>query len=94
MSIVLSVLAVASVAFAAFCIWLGVRIVNRKERWAKWTLAGALIVGCPLGVAIQYDIQTRKNVARRHNVTKKRKVVVPPMKDQATPDTPAPNSLR
>jgi len=67
--------------------------VNGKERWAKWTLAGALIVGCPLGIAIQYDMQTRKNVARRHNVTKKRKVV-PIMKDQATPDIPAPNSLR
>jgi hypothetical protein len=27
-------------AFAAFCIWLGVRIVNRRERWAKSMLAG------------------------------------------------------
>lgn len=27
------------VAFAAFCIWLGVRIVNRHERWAKWAFA-------------------------------------------------------
>ena len=27
------------VAFAAFCVWLTVRIVNRWERWAKWTLA-------------------------------------------------------
>jgi hypothetical protein len=25
--------------FAAFCVWLGVRIFNRRERWAKWTLA-------------------------------------------------------
>ena len=33
MTIALPVLAVA---FAAFCIWLAVRIVNRKERWAKW----------------------------------------------------------
>ncbi|MBI3860989.1 MAG: hypothetical protein HY290_03755 [Planctomycetia bacterium] len=31
-----------AVAFAAFCVWLTVRIVNRKERWAKWTLAGTL----------------------------------------------------
>ena len=29
------------VAFAAFCVWLGVRIVNRRERWAK-TLAVVL----------------------------------------------------
>src|SRR5579872_490021 len=21
----------------AFCVWLAVRIVNRRERWAKWT---------------------------------------------------------
>jgi hypothetical protein len=30
-----STLAVFCVAFAAFCVWLGVRIVNRRERWAK-----------------------------------------------------------
>jgi len=34
MTILLPALAVA---FAAFCVWLGVRIVNRRERWAKWT---------------------------------------------------------
>jgi hypothetical protein len=26
-----------AIAFAAFCVWLTVRIVNRRERWAKWT---------------------------------------------------------
>src|SRR5258707_10714891 len=31
-----------AVAFTAFCVWLAVRIVNRKERWAKWTLAVTL----------------------------------------------------
>ena len=30
------------VAFVAFCVWLTVRIVNRRERWAKWTLAGVV----------------------------------------------------
>jgi len=35
------------VACAAFCIWLAVRIVNRRERWAKWTAVG-LLVGLPL----------------------------------------------
>jgi hypothetical protein len=30
--------------FAAFCVWLMVRIVNRRERWAKWTLTAALVV--------------------------------------------------
>ena len=44
MTILLSVL---GVSFAAFCIWLGVRIVNRRERWAKWTAVG-LLVGLPL----------------------------------------------
>jgi len=28
---------------AAFCVWLTVRIVNRRERWAKWTLAFAIV---------------------------------------------------
>ena len=35
-----------AVAFAAFCVWLTVRIVNRRERWAKWTLAA--VVGVPV----------------------------------------------
>jgi hypothetical protein len=39
-------------AFAAFCVWLTVRLINRRERWAKWTLAGVLIVaiGYPLSI--------------------------------------------
>jgi hypothetical protein len=43
MTIILPALAVA---FAAFCVWLGVRIVNRREKWAKWTLA--LTVALPV----------------------------------------------
>ena len=34
------------VAFAAFCVWLTVRIINRRERWAKWVLAA--VVGLPV----------------------------------------------
>ena len=30
-------LAIFGVTFAAFCVWLTVRIINRRERWAKWT---------------------------------------------------------
>jgi hypothetical protein len=30
--------------FAAFCVWLTVRVVNRRERWAKWTLAITLLL--------------------------------------------------
>jgi type II secretion system protein G len=48
MSIVLPALAVA---FAAFCVWLSVRICNRRERWAKWTL-GAALVGMLIFAAI------------------------------------------
>ena len=33
-----------AVAFAAFCVWLGVRFYNRRERWAKWTLAGVVVL--------------------------------------------------
>jgi hypothetical protein len=32
------------VTFAAFGVGLTVRIVNRRERWARWTLAGLVIV--------------------------------------------------
>jgi hypothetical protein len=41
MSIVMPGLAVS---FAAFCVWLAVRIFNRRERWAKWTLAVLVIL--------------------------------------------------
>lgn len=37
------VLALGS-TFAALCVWLVVRIVNRRERWAKCTLAGVVAV--------------------------------------------------
>ncbi len=33
-----------AVAFFAFCIWLAVRLVNRRERWAKRTLAAGVVV--------------------------------------------------
>jgi hypothetical protein len=36
----------ASGSFAAFSIWLTVRIINRRERWAMWTLA--VVVGMPV----------------------------------------------
>ena len=43
MSILLPAL---GVAFVALCVWLGVRIINRRERWAKRTAVG-LVVGLP-----------------------------------------------
>jgi hypothetical protein len=36
-----------AVAFAAFCVWLTVRTVNRKERWAK-RLTVAVVIAAPL----------------------------------------------
>ena len=41
-------LPITAAAFAAFCVWLTVRIVNRRERWANWT-AGC--IGCAAIVA-------------------------------------------
>jgi hypothetical protein len=35
--------AVLCMAFAAIAVWLSVRVFNRRERWAKWTLA---VVAC------------------------------------------------
>lgn len=50
-SIILPALAIA---FAAFCVWLGVRIFNRRERWAKRTLAA--LVGLPVPWAHMLDL--------------------------------------
>ena len=41
-----------AVVFAAFCVWLGVRIVNRRERWAKWTLAATF--GLPVVYVLSF----------------------------------------
>jgi hypothetical protein len=41
-----------AIAFAAFCVWLTVRIVNRREKWAKrtaWTVVVLLLL-YPLSV--------------------------------------------
>lgn len=43
MTVLFSVL---SIAFAASCVWLTIHIVNRRERWAKRTLA-AVVIGVP-----------------------------------------------
>jgi hypothetical protein len=40
------ILPAVAVTFAAFCVWLGVRVYNRRERWAKWTLV--VVVGSPV----------------------------------------------
>jgi hypothetical protein len=45
-------LSIFAVAFAAFCVWLTVRIINRRERWAKWTLAA--VVGVPVLYVVSF----------------------------------------
>ena len=48
MTIILPALAVA---FAALVVWLVVRIVNRRERWAKWT---AIVVSVMVSLPVLY----------------------------------------
>lgn len=45
------VLPALSVAFAAFCIWLIVQIVNRRARWAKWTAVGLIAIPMLYGLS-------------------------------------------
>ena len=46
-------LSIFTVAFAAFCVWLTVRVVNRRERWAKWTLVGT-VIGLPVLYVVSF----------------------------------------
>jgi hypothetical protein len=34
---------ITGIAFGAFCVWLAVRVYNRRERWAKRTAIGAAV---------------------------------------------------
>lgn len=45
MTIILPTLAIA---FAASCVWLTVRVVSRKERWAKWMLVALALAAYPI----------------------------------------------
>jgi hypothetical protein len=38
------VLPAVAITFAAFCVWLTVRIINRRERWARWTGLALIVV--------------------------------------------------
>jgi hypothetical protein len=61
-----TVLSLFGIAFAAICIWLTVRIVNR-ERWAIWTLA--IVIGVPALYALSFGpacwITSRLNFGAR-----------------------------
>jgi hypothetical protein len=47
-----TLLGTAIVAFAGFCVWLSIRIVNRREKWAKRAAVGAfsLLLAYPLSI--------------------------------------------
>ncbi|HEY3965270.1 MAG TPA: hypothetical protein VGM05_12015 [Planctomycetaceae bacterium] len=51
-------LSIFGVGFAAFCVWLAVRIVNRRERWAKWTAIALaiLLVVYPLSMGVSFRL--------------------------------------
>ena len=66
-------LIVVAVSFAAFCVWIAVRIINRRERWAKWTLAIVLAVVAiyPLSITPAYWLASKFDTpkwARASNV--------------------------
>lgn len=37
-------LSITAITFTAICVWLTVRVVNRRERWAKRTLALTILL--------------------------------------------------
>ena len=47
---------ILSTSFAAFCVWLAVRIIGRRERWAIRTgvLAGILVLVWLILIGIAY----------------------------------------
>ena len=59
------ILPVLAIAFAAFCVWLTVRIVNRRERWANWIGLGlcALVVLYPLSSGPAHWLNARFSTA-------------------------------
>ena len=66
------VFAVVGVAVAAISVWLMVRIINRRERWVKWTAVALVVVlvGYPLswGPAIVFFDIAKPSPAIQHSV--------------------------
>ena len=56
-------LAIFGVAFAAFCVWLAVRIINRREKWTKWTAAVYIV----LMVLVVYPLSFGPVVSLAHH---------------------------
>lgn len=55
------IFAILAVIYAAFLIWLTVRIVNRREGWAKWTVLASTCLPLlyVLSVGPMYWLSTR-----------------------------------
>lgn len=60
MSDMLIVLSTLAIAFAAFCVWLMVRIFNRDQKWVKRALAATLIM-LPLVYVATFGLWCRAN---------------------------------
>jgi hypothetical protein len=52
-----AILPALGVMFATVCVWLTVRIINRKERWAKRSLA--VVIGLPALYVLSVGPMTR-----------------------------------
>src|SRR5262245_31992187 len=49
----MELLLLLAIAFSACCLWLAVRVINRRERWAKWAFAVMVVTalfGYPLSI--------------------------------------------
>src|SRR5262245_50631069 len=44
-------LSIFGITYAAFCVWLTVRIVNRREKWAKWTAVALAVLAVVYAVS-------------------------------------------
>lgn len=56
------VLPALAVAYAAVCVWLAVRIINRREKWASWTAVALLVVSIFLAYAIWWLTRPQERV--------------------------------
>ncbi|MBI3864752.1 MAG: hypothetical protein HY290_22980 [Planctomycetia bacterium] len=49
------VLLILAVACGAFCVWLTVRIVNRREQWTAWTVVAIAVLVYVAGLVVLMD---------------------------------------
>jgi hypothetical protein len=60
-------LLICGAAFGALCVWLTVRIINRREPWAKWALGAT--IGVPLLYVLSFgpacNLASRQALSRQ-----------------------------